>query len=89
MPTKKVMSMAHIAMLQGRCSVNNIHDYLSEIGRRGGQKSRRRLSSEDARAMVQKRWAKKKNVSTYYDDYYFSNTIYNTLNNMPSLRCGH
>jgi hypothetical protein len=40
--------------------MTDIHDYLSEIGRRGGQKSRRRLSSEEARAMAQRRWAKKR-----------------------------
>jgi hypothetical protein len=40
--------------------VSEVHDYLSEIGRRGGRKSKGRLTSEEARALVQKRWAKKK-----------------------------
>ncbi len=33
--------------------------YLAEIGRRGGRKSRRQLSTEDARDMVRVREAKK------------------------------
>lgn len=37
----------------------DIRSYLSEIGRRGGRKSRRRLSSEDARDMVRVREAKR------------------------------
>jgi hypothetical protein len=40
-------------------SVTSIKQYLSEIGRRGGQKSRRRLSSEDACNMVRVREARK------------------------------
>ncbi|MFP4351302.1 MAG: hypothetical protein ACLFRP_05530 [Puniceicoccaceae bacterium] len=37
----------------------DIHDYLSRIGREGGRKSRRRLSTEDARRMVKIREARK------------------------------
>lgn len=36
-----------------------VRDYLSEIGRRGGRKSRRELDSESARAMVRVREAKR------------------------------
>ena len=36
-----------------------IHEYLSEIGRRGGRVSRRHLSSEDARRMVRVREARR------------------------------
>jgi len=35
----------------------SIHEYLSEIGRKGGKKSRRALSKEDARNMVRVREA--------------------------------
>jgi hypothetical protein len=37
----------------------NISQYLSEIGRKGGRKSRRSLSSETARDMVRVREARK------------------------------
>ena len=37
----------------------DLHDYLSRIGREGGRKSRRRLSSEEARRMVKIREARK------------------------------
>ena len=37
----------------------NVTAYLSEIGRRGGKKSRRHLSGEDARNMVRVREARK------------------------------
>lgn len=38
---------------------SNLRQYLSEIGRRGGQKSRRWLSPEEARRMVSVREARK------------------------------
>lgn len=38
----------------------SICNYLSEIGRRGGIKSRRKLTSEQARAMVAARELKRK-----------------------------
>ena len=38
---------------------SSVSAYLSEIGRKGGQKSRRRLSQEDARNMVRVREARK------------------------------
>jgi hypothetical protein len=37
----------------------NVSAYLAEIGRRGGQKSRRHLSREDARRMVRVREARR------------------------------
>lgn len=37
----------------------DLHRYLAEIGRRGGLKSRRRLSPEEARAMVRVREARR------------------------------
>jgi general stress protein YciG len=37
-----------------------IKQYLSEIGRRGGKKSRRVLTTEQARAMVESREEKKR-----------------------------
>lgn len=36
-----------------------VHQYLAEIGRRGGQKSRRKLSADEARAMVKVREARR------------------------------
>ena len=36
-----------------------VREYLAEIGRRGGQRSRRRLSPETARAMVRLREARR------------------------------
>ena len=36
-----------------------VHAYLAEIGRRGGQRSRRKLTSEDARQMVRLREARR------------------------------
>lgn len=39
--------------------MNDISVYMAKIGSRGGQKSRRHLSSEDARAMVKVREARK------------------------------
>jgi hypothetical protein len=38
---------------------NEIRSYLAEIGRRGGRKSRRRLSSDQARDMVRVREARR------------------------------
>ena len=38
---------------------NTIHNYLAEIGRRGGRKSRRSLDPETARAMVRVREARR------------------------------
>ena len=40
-----------------------IHDYLSKIGRHGGQKSRRTLTKEQALAMVEAREKKRKKKS--------------------------
>ncbi len=40
--------------------MNQIQKYLSEIGRKGGQKSRRTLTPEQARAMVVAREKKRK-----------------------------
>jgi len=37
-----------------------VHDYLSEIGRRGGQKSRRTLDPTQAREMANRRWERVK-----------------------------
>jgi hypothetical protein len=37
-----------------------IAEYLARIGRRGGSKSRRKLSVKDARGMAVRRWAKQK-----------------------------
>jgi hypothetical protein len=37
----------------------SIAKYLAEIGRKGGKKSKRKLTKRDARAMAKKRWAKK------------------------------
>lgn len=37
----------------------SVRTYLAAIGRKGGQKSRRRLTSEEARAMVRVREAKR------------------------------
>jgi len=44
--------------------MNPIKQYLSEIGRKGGQKSRRKLTKSQARAMVKAREAKRKSKST-------------------------
>ena len=38
---------------------NEARKYLAEIGRRGGQKSRRKLTKAQARAMVRARTAKR------------------------------
>ena len=38
---------------------SNVKEYLAEIGRRGGRKSRRSLDSETARAMVRVREARR------------------------------
>lgn len=38
---------------------DQVQSYLKEIGRRGGQRSRRSLSSEEARAMVRVREARR------------------------------
>jgi hypothetical protein len=40
-------------------SENSVRDYLAAIGRRGGRKSRRSLTAEQAREMVQIREAKR------------------------------
>ena len=37
----------------------SVRDYLAEIGRRGGKKSRRKLTATDARAMVHVREARR------------------------------
>jgi hypothetical protein len=43
-----------------RSKANTIKAYLAEIGRRGGQKSRRKLTREQAQAMVRAREQKRK-----------------------------
>ena len=40
-------------------TTSSIREYLSEIGRKGGTKSRRHLSTEDARNMVRVREARR------------------------------
>lgn len=40
-------------------TASDIHDYLARIGRKGGRKSRRVLSSADAREMVRVREARR------------------------------
>jgi general stress protein YciG len=54
------------SILTGRnmSAATNIKKYLAEIGRKGGQKSRRALTPEQARKMVEAREAKKKLVDT-------------------------
>ncbi|NQT92070.1 MAG: hypothetical protein HQ559_04860 [Lentisphaerae bacterium] len=42
-----------------RTTPSSVSEYLAEIGRKGGVKSRRRLSSEDARNMVRVREARR------------------------------
>ena len=39
--------------------MNPVKQYLAEIGRKGGQKSRRKLTKAQARAMVRARTAKR------------------------------
>ena len=39
--------------------MNAVKQYLAEIGRKGGQKSRRKLTKAQARAMVRARTAKR------------------------------
>jgi hypothetical protein len=41
-----------------------VKSYLAEIGRRGGQKSKRKLTKAQARAMVKAREAKKQKTKT-------------------------
>ncbi len=41
-------------------SQSEVTKYLAEIGRRGGSKSKRKLTKKDAREMALKRWGKKK-----------------------------
>lgn len=48
-----------------------IREYMAEIGRRGGQKSRRRLSEADARAMVRVREARRA-FRTFYAQCFWS-----------------
>lgn len=43
-----------------KSSNNDIKEYLSEIGRKGGKKSKRKLTSEQAKEMVRIREEKKK-----------------------------
>jgi len=43
-----------------KCANKAVTAYLSEIGRKGGQKSRRTLTPEQAREMVRAREAKKR-----------------------------
>lgn len=54
--------------------------YLSEIGKKGGQKSRRTLTSEQARAMVKAREAKKKQDVVYH----IINDVESMTNNEPT-----
>lgn len=42
-----------------KTQTGNVRRYLAEIGRRGGTKSRRQLSPEDARRMVRMREARR------------------------------
>ena len=39
--------------------MKTIKEYLSEIGTKGGKKSRRKLSKEEASRIAKLRWAKK------------------------------
>jgi hypothetical protein len=38
----------------------NIREYFSKLGKKGGAKSRRKLTKKDARAMARMRWDKEK-----------------------------
>jgi hypothetical protein len=73
-------------MSQGQSS---IQDYLSEIGRRGGRKSRRRLSSEDARNMVRIREARQAFREFYPQCFwYLRPDLKVTLADIPELARG-
>ena len=50
---------------------NTIHEYLAEIGRRGGRRSRRTLDPETARAMVRVREARRAFREFYADCFWY------------------
>jgi len=49
--------------------------YLAAIGRKGGQKSRRKLTQAQARAMVRARTAKRAAIRPDLDDVFPSETV--------------
>jgi hypothetical protein len=68
---------------------NSISEYLAEIGRRGGTKSRRQLSSDDARNMVRIREARRA-FNTYHAQcfWYMREDLKVTLNDIPEIARG-
>lgn len=52
----------------------NISRYLAEIGRKGGQRSRRKLGAEQARAMVRVREARRA-YREFHDTCFWSNPV--------------
>lgn len=64
----------------------SINAYLSEIGRKGGRKSRRHLSDEDARNMVRVREAKRA-YRTFYAQCFWQMRpdLKITLNDIPEI----
>ena len=64
----------------------SINAYLSEIGRKGGLKSRRHLSDEDARNMVRVREAKRAYKAFYAQCFWHLRPDLNiTLNDIPEI----
>lgn len=64
----------------------SINAYLSEIGRKGGLKSRRHLSEEDARDMVRVREAKRAYQAFYAQCFWHMRPDLNvTLNDIPEI----
>ena len=60
--------------------------YLAEIGRKGGRKSRRRLSSEDARNMVRVREARRAFREFYSQCFwYMREDMQITLQDIPEI----
>jgi hypothetical protein len=73
-------------MKTGRSSITK---YLSEIGRRGGAKSRRHLSPEDARDMVRVREARRAFRRFHAQCFWYMRRDMNvTLSDLPELARG-
>ena len=69
-----------------KTTATSISQYLAEIGRKGGRKSRRHLSSEDARDMVRVREARRA-FRTFYAQcfWYMRKDMVITLEDMPEI----
>lgn len=63
--------------------MKEVSDYMSNIGKKGGKKSRRKLSKKQAQEMAKKRWANKKTFCEIH-----GHDLINIVGLGTCVRCG-